>query len=159
MNVAGLSDERGIRQALRRDQLLGQRVRFGRREEVAALIQKLPARFRFDRLVDDDGVWRRAEHAVIERLAGEDVVGGLADIRARFDVAGRVAGTDAVGRLAGAVGGAHQAHAAGRENHRDLARLHQFLRAFERDGLHPPDGAVGQPGPAAGLVHDVGGAA
>ena len=50
MNVGRLADERRVRQPLRRDQLLGERVGFRRRQEVAALIQELPPRFGFDRL-------------------------------------------------------------------------------------------------------------
>ena len=38
-------------------------------EEVAALRLELPAHFAVDGLVDDDRVGRRAEHAVVERLA------------------------------------------------------------------------------------------
>ena len=151
-----LADKRGIRQSLRRDQLPGQRLGLGGRQEVTALVLELPLGLRLDGLVDDHRVGRRAQHAVVERLAGENVVGGLAHVGARLDVARRVAWPDTVGGLARAVGRAHQAHAAGRENHRDLARPHQLLRPFERDGMHPADGAVGQPGATAGLVHDVG---
>ena len=68
----------------------------------------------------------------------------------------RVARTDAVGRLAGAVGRADQPHAAGRENHGDVAVLHQLLRALERDRRHPVDRARWRAGAAGGLVHHLG---
>ena len=77
------------------------------------------------------------------------------EVGAALDVAGRVAGADAVGRLAGAVRGAHQSHPAGRQDHRDVAVLHQLLGAFERDGLHPPDAAGRRAGPLRRLRHDL----
>ena len=89
-------------------------------------------------------------------LPSEDVPGGLDQVGGRLDVARRVAGADAVRGLAGAVRRAHQAHAPGGQNHRDLALLHQLLRAFERHRRHPADGALGSAGGARGLGHDLG---
>ena len=109
-----------------------------------------------DRLVDHDGVLRRAEHAVVEGLAGDDVAHGLLHVRGALDERRRVARADAVRRLAGAVGGSHQAHAAGRQNHRDVAVLHQLLRALERDRRHPVDGAGWRAGSPRRFLHDLG---
>ena len=72
----------------------------------------------------------------------------LAEVGGALDVGRRVAGPDAVGRLSGAVGGADQSHPAGGEDDRRFPRLHQLLRALERDGLHPVDGAVRAAGSA-----------
>ena len=107
-------------------------------------------------LVDDDRVLGRAEQAVVEGLAGEDVGDGLGHVGGLLDVGGRIARTDAVGRLAGAVGGAHEAHAAGRQDHADALLAHQLLRALEGDRLQAGDAAVGQPGGARGRLHDLG---
>ena len=73
----------------------------------------------------------------------------LLHVGAALDVARCVAGADAVGRLAGAVRGAHEAHAARRQNHGHVAVPHQLLRALERHRLHPSDDAGGAPAPAA----------
>ena len=109
-----------------------------------------------DRLVDDDRVLGRAEQPVVEGLAGEDVGDGLRHVGGALDVGRRVAGADAVGRLAGAVGGAHQPHAAGREDDADALLAHQLLRAFERDRRQARDAAFGQAGGARGRLHDLG---
>ena len=50
-------------------------------QEVAALRLELALDLLGDRLVDDDRVLRRAQHAVVERLAGDDVAHGLRDVR------------------------------------------------------------------------------
>ena len=49
-------------------------------QEVGALRLELAPRLFGDRLVHDHGVRRRAEHAVVERLADDDVVGGLLQV-------------------------------------------------------------------------------
>ena len=107
-----LADQRRVRQALGTDQRTWPaRSASAARQEVAAAGAEGRAQRRRDRAVDDHRVGRRAQHAVVEGLAGEDVVGGLGDVGRRLDVARRVARADAVGRLAGRVGGAHQARA------------------------------------------------
>ena len=90
-----------------------------------------------------------------KRLAQDDVARRAGHVGAALDVARRVAGADAVGRLAGAVGRAHQAHAAGGQDHGHVALPHQLLRAFERDGLHPADRSRRRAGARGGLGHDL----
>ena len=148
-----LADERRIGQALRRHQHFRQRVHLALVHEVRALRLKLALDLFGDRFVDDDRVFRGAEDAVVERLAGDDVVHRLFDVRGALDVRRRVARADAVRRLACAVRGAHETHPAGREDHRDVAMFHQLLRAFERDRGHPTDRAGGRAGGSRGFVH------
>ena len=142
MTMRGLADQGGIWQALRRDQCLGEQVGFVRRQEVPAMRLELPDDFLGDGLVDDHRIGRRAQHAVVEALAQEDVLGGLGEIGGRLDVTRGVARSDAIGGLARAVGCTHQPHAAGGEDHGDLALLHQFLGAFEGHRRQPADGAL-----------------
>jgi hypothetical protein len=92
-----------------------------------------------NRRIDDDRIFGRAQHPVVERLAGDDVVDGLLHHCRPLDERRRIAGADAVRRLARTVGSANQTHAAGRQNHGDVALLHQFLRPLERHGRHPVD--------------------
>ena len=57
---------------------------------------------------------------------------GFGHVGRALDEARRVAGSHAVRGLARAVGGAHEPHAARRQNHGDVAVLHQVLRPVER---------------------------
>ena len=75
----------------------------------------------------------RADDAVVERSAGDDLLGGVLKVDVAIDDDRHVAGADAVGRLARGVGGLHHGAAAGRDD--DVRGLHQRLRGL--------DGAVG----------------
>ena len=156
MNVAGLPTSFGFGSRCGETRIAAELVGFGRRHEVRALPREFALHFVGDRGLDDDRVGRRAEDAVVERLADDDVARRLGEIGRALDEARRVAGPDAVGGLAGAVGRTHQAHPASGQNHRDVAVLHQFLRAFERDGLHPVDRAFRRAGLARGVGHHFG---
>ena len=149
----GLSDERRIGQPLRRDEDARDRVYLSRVHEVGALRLEFALHLFGDRLVDDRGVFGGAEHAVVERLAGDDVVDGLLHVRRPLDERRRVARPDAIRRFARAVRRADQSHPARRENHRDVALLHQLLRAFERHRRHPVDATGRSAGAARRLVH------
>ena len=152
----GFPDERRVGQPLRRHEHPAHGVDLGGRHEVAALGLELPFHLFGNRLVDDDRVFGRAEHAVVERLARDDVADGLADVRRALDVRRGVAWPDAVGGLACAVGRADQAHAARREDHGDVPMLHQLLRALEGHGRHPRHGALGCAGPSGRLLEHLG---
>ena len=152
----GLADQRRIRQPLRRHQHARQRLHLRRVHEVAALPLKLAPDVVGNRLVHHDGIFRRAKHAVVEGLAGDDVANGFLHVRGPLDVRRRVARTHAVSRLARAVCRAHQTHPARRQNDGDVAMLHQFVRPFERDGGHPVDGAGWRAGAACRLIHHLG---
>ena len=122
---------------------------------MSPLRHELALDFIDERRVDDDRVLGRAEQAVVEGLAGDDVAHRLRDVRRPLDVRRRVARADAVGGLPGAVRGAHQAHPAGGEDDGGFASLHQFLRAFERHLGHPVDRALRRSGLPRGLVHQL----
>src|SRR4029079_14933980 len=136
------------------DQALPAAVLSLRRNEVAAVPDELALDLFDDRRVDHDRVLRRTQHAVVERLAGDDVALCLYDVGGALEERGRVAGPDAVRRLAGAIGRAHQPHAAGGEDDGGLARLHQLLRPFQRHRRHAADRAFGSAGPAGRFPHD-----
>src|SRR4029077_3767295 len=129
------------------------RIYLGLRHEVAALRLKFALDGLGNGLVDDDRVFRRAEHAVVERLAGDDVAHRLFYVSRAFDICRRIPGAHAIRWFPRAVRRANQAHAAGRKNHRDVAMLHQLLRAFERDGRHPVDRTLWRTGATGGFVH------
>ena len=153
----GLADERRVGQPLRRDEDARDGVHLRLVHEIAALRLELALDVFGDRLVDDHRVLRRAEHPVVERLAGDDVADGLLHVGGPFDERGRVAGADAVGRLARAVRRAHEPHAARRQDHRHVAVLHQLLRCpSERHRRHPVDRAGWRASPAGRLVHHLG---
>ena len=150
------ADERWIRQPLRRDEHPRQRIHFFFVQEVPTLAFKLALHLRRDRLVDDDRVFRRAEDAVVERLAGDDVVDRLPNVRRPLHERRRVARTDAVRGFPCAVCRPNEAHAAGRENHGDIAMLHQFLRTFQRHFGHPVDCACRSTRAARSILHHLG---
>jgi hypothetical protein len=151
-----LADKRWVGEPLWRDQHLANRVHLRFREKIGVLRQELTLDVLDDRLVDNDGVLRRAEQTVVERLPRDDVADGLLHIRGPLDERGRVTGTDAVGGLARTVRRPHQPHASSCKNHRHIAVLHQFLRALECDRRHPVDGARRTARAARGLIHHLG---
>ncbi len=106
-------------------------------EDVAAALRELGLHLVVDRLVDDDRLLRRADHAVVERLRVDDGVDRGNDVAGLVEDRGRVAGADADGRGARAVGRLHHAGTARRED--EVALLHDEIRLKERRGLGPAD--------------------
>ncbi len=140
------ADELRVGQPLRCDERGLQLLRFGRRQEVRALLLHFALERVGDLAIDDRGVRRRAEQAVVEALARDDVGRGLCEICRSLDVARRVARPDAICRFARGIGRAHEAESARGENHRHVAVTHELLRAGQRHGAHPADRAVGGAG-------------
>ena len=131
------------------------RVDFRRSQEVRALPLELALDLLGDGFVRDDRVLRRAQDAVVEGLAGDDVANRLLNVRRLLDVGGSVARPHAVGRFARAVCGSHQTHAAGGEDDRHVAVLHELLGALDRHGLHPADRSLGRSRAERRLGHDL----
>src|SRR5829696_4585036 len=103
-------------------------VLFGREPDLAGRKEL------FDRLVvalfrGQHELLVRADDAVVERCAGDDLLGGVRQIDVAIDDDRHVAGADAVRRLSRGVGGLHHGAAAGRDN--DIRRLHERLRGLD----------------------------
>ena len=105
----------------------------------------------------DDGLLGGADHAVIEMLGKDEVVGCTLDIDIRVDVCRGIARAHAEGRLAGGVCGLDHAGAAGGENRGDAIVAHERTGRFDGRMLDPLDtvlrGACGN----GGIAHDLGG--
>ena len=90
-----------------------------------------------DFLVDDDGLFRCADHAIVKRLGQRDVVDRLFDIGGRFNVGWNVARADAQGRLAAAVRRLDHRVAAGSQDRCDARMIHQRRGCFHARMFDP----------------------
>ena len=84
-----------------------------------------------DGLLDDQDALVRAEHRVVERLAGDQLLGRPLQVGGRVDEHRHVAGTDADRRVAGRVGRAHDTDPTGGED--DVGALVGHQRVDQRD--------------------------
>ena len=105
---------------------LADRIELRWLEEVAAAIRKLLLDRVVDLIIDDDALFRRANHAVVERLRVDNGRNRKLDVAGSVHNDWRVARTDAERRLAGAVGRLNHRRTASCEN--AVRLLHEHLR-------------------------------
>ena len=110
-----------------------------------------------DFLIDDDGLFRGADHAVVERLGQCDVVDRLFDIGGRFNVGRNVARTDAQGRLAAAVRRLDHRVAAGSQDRCDTRMIHQRRGCFHARMFDPLNAVFRGARFDRGFIDDLGG--
>ena len=118
--------------------------------------QKFLAHFVVDFVEADHGLFGRAYHAVVERLAEQDRVHGHADVSALVDDDRRVAGAHADGGSAGAVGRFDHARAACGENEGYALMAHELLGEGQRGLFNAVDDVLGSAGLDSGLTDDFG---
>ena len=111
---------------------------------------------RVDVLVGDDGLLGGADHAVVEVLGEDQIVGGAHDVDVLVDVGRRVAGAHAEGRLARRVRGLDHAGAAGGQDGGDAGVLHQRAGRLDRRVLDPLDAVLRGAGLDGRVTHDAG---
>ncbi len=110
-----------------------------------------------DRLVGDDGLLGGADHAVVEVLGQDQIVGRTHDIDVLVDVCRGVAGADAEGRLAGGIRGLDHARTAGGEDGGDAVVLHQRAGGLDGRVFDPLDAVLRGAGLDGRVTHDLGG--
>ena len=93
----------------------------GREERLDRVLVKLVRR--------EHELLMRADDAVVERRAGDDLLGGVLQVHIAVDDHRNVPGADAVGRLARGVGRLHHRPAACRDH--DVGGLHERLRGLD----------------------------
>ena len=94
-------------------------------------------------LMVDEGLFARADDAVVELAAGDDLAGGLHEIDVPVEDHLDIARADAEGGLSGGVGGLDHGHAAGGHHH--VTGLHELLGLLHRrigQDLHQPLGHI-----------------
>ena len=131
-----LSDDLCVQRAVDQDRFadLVQLVSF---QEVAASCRELAPHGVIDLRMDDHGLLRGTDHAVVEGLGVNDGVDGQQNIRRLVDDRRRVSRADTQRRSAGGIGRVDHVRAAGGEN--DVRFLHQHARHVTRRHVDPAD--------------------
>jgi hypothetical protein len=128
----GLADDAGVEAAGAVDDRRARAVLLvGALDKVRAAAHELGAHGVVHRVLDDDCLLARADHAVVKRLGQHDRRHRHLQVGGRVDDGRRVAGADAERRVAARVGGVHERGPAGREHERRLRRAHRRLRQRE----------------------------
>ena len=110
-----------------------------------------------DVLVGDDGLLGSADHAVIEVLGEDQIVGCTHDVDVLVDVCRSVARADAQGRLAGGVCGLDHARTTGGEDGGDTIMLHQGASGLDGRMLDPLNTVLRSACCDSGIANDLGG--
>ena len=128
----GTADRPGVHQTALSDHERRNLRRFLGREDVNPFRLEGPHHLLADRRVVNQRLLGGAQRSVVERLPGDHVANRPRGVCGSMHVDRHVAGPHAVGGLPGGVGRANQADAAGGEDHRGVAALHQRLGGGER---------------------------
>ena len=147
-----LSDDLGVQRAVDEDRL-ARRVELLLVKEVAAHLDEKRAHVVIHRVLGDDALLGRADHAVVERLGVDDGADRERQVGSLVDDRGRIARADAKGGRAARVRGLDHAGAAGRED--DVGLLHEEVRLRERRRLDPADDALWCARLDGGVQHDL----
>ncbi len=149
VELRGLARVRGAAEHV----LLELRLLFVVDEVGLAALELLDER-RVDVLMRDDRLLGGADHAVIEVLGKDEVVGYALHVHIGVHVGRRVARTHTEGRLAGRVGRLDHARATGREDRGDARVLHQRAGRLDRRVLDPLDAVRRGACLNGGVTHD-----
>ena len=110
-----------------------------------------------DVLVGDDGLLGSADHAVIEVLGKNQIVGCTHDVDVLVNVCRSIARADAQGRLAGGVCGLDHARTTGGEDGGDTIMLHQGASGLDGRMLDPLNTVLRSACCDSGIANDLGG--
>ena len=110
-----------------------------------------------DVLVGDDGLLGSADHAVIEVLGKNQIVGCTHDVDVLVNVCRSVARADAQGRLAGGVCGLDHARTTGGKDGGDTIMFHQGASGLDGRMLDPLNTVLRSACCDSGIANDLGG--
>ena len=147
-----LADRRGVESVLGK-QIGAQLIPFLVTAKMRTLALQMAQQLVGDGILHYQHGFIGAEDRVVERLAGDDPLGRLGQIRRGVDEDRRIAGTDADGRVAGTIGRAHHGRTAGGQDHVHLRLHHQRLDQFDGRLLDHLDHAVGCAGLHRRVMH------
>ena len=117
-------------------------VRFFGVEEIASARLEFLLDFVVDLVKDDDGLFGRANHSVVESLGMDDAVDGKQDVRGVVDDGGSVARAHADCGFAAGIRRLDHSGTARREN--DVRLFHKQVGHFEGRDVNPADDAFGR---------------
>jgi hypothetical protein len=106
---------------------------------MSTLLFELLPDFSLERCINDHGLFRRANRAVVEARTSQNIANSFRSVRRSFDEHRNVTGPDTERRLAGRICSTNKADPARRENHGSSLVLHQSFSRFDRAVLDAID--------------------
>ena len=154
--ISGLTDNRGV-YAARGQQNGGDFFAFLFIQNVCAAEFKFLADGFVHFVNRDNGLFGRANHAVVERFAQQNRGNSHLNVGSFVNDRGRIAGTDAQSGLARRISGFDHAGTARRQNDVNLGVFHQHIGQFDGRFVNPADDSFRSAGFDCGFQAQLGG--